>query len=353
MKAKRFGFTLVELLVVIAIIGVLVGLLLPAVQFAREAARRAQCQNNLRQFGIAAVGYESTTSKLPAARHYSFPDWATVPPPYPPNTPMTEIGMRISRGWTYDILPYIEQETLYKLLKQNPVDAQANTVKIPLLLCPSDSTNQHATSMSYAANGGVPNVMLGTAFPASPIPYNVNPKGDSIANGALDDLSGGWPGFRATMANCKDGTSQTFLYLENINVGRWNEEFFQNHYKTLECYQMVNWVPVRAQDFSYAFANPVSGGGLYAINEGGKDQLHPHFARPSSDHAAGFQVVFLGGNTRYISETIEYSVYARLMSCDGSRVVNPSNPSMDHPMSAGNTSLRAWQSQLVQPQSYE
>src|SRR5690606_14511500 len=68
MRKTSNGFTLVELLVVIAIIGVLVALLLPAVQAAREAARRGQCTNNLKQFGLAAVNYESTHKRFPAAR---------------------------------------------------------------------------------------------------------------------------------------------------------------------------------------------------------------------------------------------------------------------------------------------
>jgi len=90
MKEKSRGFTLVELLVVIAVIGILVGLLLPAVQFAREAARQVQCRNNLRQMGIALHSYDSVHRQLPSGLVW-------------PNRTF----------WSGQLLPFLEQESLY------------------------------------------------------------------------------------------------------------------------------------------------------------------------------------------------------------------------------------------------
>lgn len=107
-KWKRRGFTLVELLVVIAIIGILVGLLLPAVQAAREAARRMQCQNNLKQMGLAMLNYESAYKKFPSAlmgtRYTAPPAVASAP---------QDDGV----GWAVAILPFMEQTALYARLE--------------------------------------------------------------------------------------------------------------------------------------------------------------------------------------------------------------------------------------------
>lgn len=99
-RASRQGFTLVELLVVIAIIGILVGLLLPAVQQIREAARRTQCLNNLKQLGLAAHNYESAFKRFP--------------PGYLGATPLPgDYSQNSNIGHLVHLLPYVEQQAIY------------------------------------------------------------------------------------------------------------------------------------------------------------------------------------------------------------------------------------------------
>lgn len=122
----RSGFTLVELLVVIAIIGILVGLLLPAVQAAREAARRMQCTNHLRQLGLAVHNYESANRRIPsgwiASNAHGEPGW----------------------GWAAALLPYMEGNNLHQQIDFGRPIADARhaivrTTVVPTFLCPSDT----------------------------------------------------------------------------------------------------------------------------------------------------------------------------------------------------------------------
>src|SRR5271169_413756 len=102
---KRNAFTLVELLVVIAIIGILIGLLLPAINAAREAGRRMQCANNLKQLGLGCLHHESTTGWLPTGGWNWY--WA--------GDPDRGFGRAQPGGWTYTVLPFIEFKSLYDL----------------------------------------------------------------------------------------------------------------------------------------------------------------------------------------------------------------------------------------------
>lgn len=125
----RRGFTLVELLVVIAIIGILIGLLLPAVQSAREAARRTQCQNNLRQIGLALHSHNDTHKRLPAG-------WIS-------DVPIGEPGW----GWASRILPDVEQGNVYDRIRFDLgiEDAIHNDIReLPLVVfqCPSDGGSE-------------------------------------------------------------------------------------------------------------------------------------------------------------------------------------------------------------------
>jgi len=140
-RRRPFGFTLIELLVVIAIIGVLIALLLPAVQQAREAARRAQCANNLKQIGLALQNYESTYSKFPYQGAY--PAMATA-----------------SDSWAVHsrLLPFIERESTTMLIN---FEVAANTQdevtrqRIPTYICPSDDKDFLKAATSATGAGAI------------------------------------------------------------------------------------------------------------------------------------------------------------------------------------------------------
>lgn len=151
---KRVGFTLVELLVVIAIIGILVGLLLPAVQAAREAARRMQCQNNLKQIGLSIHNYESAHKRMPNGSVDDDPKEVTP-------RRLWEAGNHRKGTVLVKLLPFVEQTALFNSLDfSRDVELQLNAqapfntpgrvdmrqVSMPMYRCPSDGTSQRVLS---------------------------------------------------------------------------------------------------------------------------------------------------------------------------------------------------------------
>lgn len=209
-KRARRGFTLIELLVVIAIIGVLIALLLPAVQAAREAARRAQCTNNLKQIGIGIHNYHQATNAIPWGDGPWWIEWS---------------------AHTL-LLPYIEQGPIYNAINfgnagppifgasyviNHPTNTTAAYAKISVFLCPSDSDrltdpNGHnnymansgsAPNSTYAGNGGA----LGWNGPvAGPFIYS--------DNGTATNLGGTFISF----ASISDGLSNTAAFSERVKA---------------------------------------------------------------------------------------------------------------------------------------
>jgi prepilin-type N-terminal cleavage/methylation domain-containing protein/prepilin-type processing-associated H-X9-DG protein len=200
--SSRRGFTLIELLVVIAIIAVLIALLLPAVQSAREAARRAQCVNNLKQLGLAVHNYVSQVGSFPAS--------------LVPNSTVLDAGSWLDYAcWSAAILPQLEQSPLYNALNfsiylDHPANTTVAYTQVATLLCPSESITERPGSplgtLNYASNFGGPAPIRQWTGILVPAPYPKDPF-TTWVNG-----NNAYFGF----SSITDGTSNTAMFSEKL-----------------------------------------------------------------------------------------------------------------------------------------
>ena len=186
---KRRGFTLIELLVVIAIIGILIGLLLPAVQKVREAAARTQCANNLKQLGLACHTYHDVNQGLPPGY--------TANAAYPSTSP--------GWGWAAYLLPYVEQQNLHRQIDfQQPIESQqAIQSIIKVYLCPADTP--------AAAPFPVMDASFGTICMAAPSSYaaTVGQDADDVADPTGSGVF--YRNSKVRLTDITDGTSNTTM----------------------------------------------------------------------------------------------------------------------------------------------
>lgn len=280
---RRPAFTLVELLVVIAIIGVLVALLLPAVQSAREAARRTQCKNNIKQLAIAMHNYHDTLQYLP-------PGYISSNPGVPNNSTWCRTGGVQKAPWTVLILPYCEQTGLHAKFDFNIIfqdtSNQMNAVNgaqvVPLKIyqCPSDiRLLKNKTWNSYfgvQGGGAAPDCGNTSCSPA-------NERGMYVT-GML------YAGSRLGFRNATDGSANVFLLGESRYGG-------------------AAWGASAKQD-SCAYARNLAGA-QDAINLHKTQGVHDTRGF-SSFHPGGCQFAMLDGSVHFVSQNIDLNMYRQL-----------------------------------------
>ncbi len=413
-KARSLGFTLIELLVVISIIGILVGLLLPAINAAREAGRRTQCQSNMRNSVLAILGYANNKQSYPPSGVFAedpttlssltsgnmAPTASVVPTWFPGSTSQRGVPMY---SWVVPILPYLDNQelfnqwTMYATTQSGPIAipyyqpadpsntittlGQASNLKISetaigVLRCPDDNTIQlNQGNLSYVVNGGgglwhaLPVGWVGGQIDGSPTPTagpliwapaslgwpstigvtqklgvmfieTVFPQGAVSSNIRIP-----W-NIRSTPTSVVDGSSSTILMSENTLTGvsisptpysdllttNWAcplpnfTSFFMpsnvcgngNFPSSLDC-TSGGLAPSGDNDgLGWAFANKV--GSFTNINFGQNLTIEGSFPFTNSAHPGGSNMGFCDGAVRFISNTIDGTVYSKIITPAGSKL---------------------------------
>ncbi|MCL4207206.1 MAG: DUF1559 domain-containing protein [Pirellulaceae bacterium] len=301
MFRRQSGFTLVELLVVIAIIGILVALLMPAIQMAREAARRSSCSNNMKQIGLGLHMYHDTFGRLPAGwRAYDpangQPFWFGLP----------------GWAWSTSILPYMEQTAVFgdavhfEYPISDPINADARLARIKIYRCPTDIGGD-----IFDLPGGGPTVGSPATFPLQMATGNyigmfgtVNFRDVCSPSSATFNGCAGDGTFMLNrqfrFADILDGLSTTLV------AGERNSAFAPS-----------TWLGV------------VSGGqhgvariaGVAAFPPNSTAAAEHYFHNFSSFHPAGTNFLAADGSVRLIAETIDLSIYHALATRAGHEVV--------------------------------
>jgi prepilin-type N-terminal cleavage/methylation domain-containing protein/prepilin-type processing-associated H-X9-DG protein len=335
------GFTLVELLVVIAIIGILVGMVLPAVQVVRESARRTNCQSNMKQIGTALVHYDTAKQRLPG--------WRNTMDTYTAVVASGSAGIPLEKAcvsWTVPILPELGNNAIFDWYDQWEFNEQGQLIakddatikKIPVFQCPTSSANMASPSaLCYAVNAGTgAEVLSGTAGPYSQYRGDgvfLDAAGNVNANGSaayFDASRSVYNPARSSMANVSngDGDSTTLMLAERC--GPYSET------------ESITWSATpraaagtgsSAEELEpkHVFMHPpaltTSGSGSIpgkspqtkVINATPdtapfSDNDFP-YRYPSSRHRGkGVNVMFCDSHTRFLSENIDSWVYCQMLT---------------------------------------
>jgi prepilin-type N-terminal cleavage/methylation domain-containing protein/prepilin-type processing-associated H-X9-DG protein len=363
------GFTLIELLVVIAIIAVLVSLLLPAVQSAREAARRTQCVNNLRQLGLGAMNFEATFRVLP---HNAITKNNSQPPyiPYGPGPDTPVYGSLIATqgrcSGMVPLLPYMDQDAVSSVYAFNkdwsdPANAAALLLSFPLMRCPS--TPEPPSSVSYGNNASN-YISGGNASYAPPTSAGAakNILGGSLYSPTTKCTPTGWTGDYAGYTQCRttkdafgaengfvnplitipwagllskgslrqnggtkigeilDGTSNTTMYSEQC--ARYAQYYTGNVQGIMDFTKLTGFIWADADNRIYVGGTSPDGKtvtnntGPCVVNCNNQTDLY-------SFHPGGVNMCYADGHVGFISTSMGINILAALVTRGGGELVTP------------------------------
>lgn len=336
MRRHRLGFTLIELLVVIAIIGVLIALLLPAIQQAREAARRSQCSNNLKQIGLAINNYADANSTILPGVSWNWAwDGAYIPGRY---TVHAAILPFMDGSSTYDLINYQKSIGFHDGSRQNDT---LWGIKLQSFLCPSDPAAYGTWSLSVSGT-----------WPGNNYRVCKGEHGASTRGFGCTRPTGGGNHPRK-MGDIVDGLSKTACFSERLkgpatngtpatfrNCLNQSLPAAPNSYATPQALKEacealpfdtstytdggLNWWLGRERYISYNHGNTPNAAGCrgptYAVNRGSARGAMP----PSSNHNGGVNVLMLDGSVHFISDSIDINVWVALSTVDGGEVISQS-----------------------------
>ncbi len=292
-RRARTGFTLIELLVVIAIIAILIGLLLPAVQGAREAARRTQCINNLKQLALGCLNYVDTLGAFPQGSYM-------MPPPGAMSMPRS--GSHEQGPWI-GILPFIEQGPLYAAFNSNvhytdPPNHSVISTGLSVHWCPSDPAVKQAIYVSPSLPMRYTSYMGNAGTWSSPGRFQ--DKSSPVFDKALAQANGIFHFYsNTTLSSVTDGTSTTMLAAESAYGKLKPNDQQEFHW----------WASGNYSDSMFTTLFPLNpftrftDGSLYPGADLGVDDRYASAA--SSYHPGGACVVFCDGSVHFIKDTID------------------------------------------------
>lgn len=352
-KPNRRGFTLIELLVVISIIATLVALILPAIQNAREAARRIQCQNNMKNIALAAHNFASAKkTQLPALGYYT-----------------TDLSGNLVplRSWVVELLPHMDQKAIYDRWNMieaynGPTNTSLALTYLQVLACPDDDTSVGINGgLSYVGNNGYLSQVSASAIAGSALPNywssaamdwdkdgNLNSAGSEDIDYEDSELhrnagvfwhqlpvarTTGVPADRTATRNSHsltsvyDGTSQTIMFSENINAGgdaTWASPGWSNAgFVAILTAPVATGVNTYHRPLLYDDPSTTALIGETHINRYKNSNVpataDPRAAGINSGHPGVANVAFVDGSVSTLDQNIDINVYLRLISPSGAR----------------------------------